>query len=244
MPASPGAVAVEGWYDALNRLSGELTSEHPDWAWVNITLRPWYAEGAKTIAYEVAEDLDWAAPDHVVVPMASGALAVKTDQGFTELVRAGLLDRVPALTVAQPGGCAPVAEAFAAGRDDVDPVRPATVAGSLAMGDPPDGAFVLAAVRRTGGRVIAAPEEGIPDGAALLHRTEGIATEPAGGVVVGALRSLAGSGLVRPGQRIVAILTAGARPVSRAFAPAVTIRPTVADFESWYSTTRLRAPMD
>jgi len=232
--AAPGVVAVDARYDAINRLSVELADEHLDWAWVNVGLRAWYVEGGKTVGFEIAEQLGWSSPDHVVVPVASGALALKMHQGFGELAGAGLSDRSPRLSAAQPAGCAPVAAAFAAGADDIQPVRPSTIAGSLAMGDPPDGAGVLDAVRSTGGAVDAVPEADITPAVTLLGQTEGLATEPAGGVVVAAVRRLAARGIIRPDECVVAVVTAGGGPLSGRFERLPTIAASVDAFEAWW----------
>lgn len=204
------AVAVEGSYDAVNRLGGELADDHPDWAWVNVGLRTWYGEGARTLAFEIADQLG-AAPDRVVVPMASGATALKVAQGFDELRAVDAVDSVPRLTVVQPAGCAPVADAFAAGGDEVKPVRPRTRVESLAMGDPPDGPDVLAAVRRSGGTVQAVPEHAVDPALALLATAAGIAADPAAGVVVAALEQLRRRA-VDPIERVVLLITGAAPP--------------------------------
>src|SRR5579872_5121978 len=146
-------VAVRGTYDDVNRLCAELTSERPSWAFVNVNVRTYYAEGSKTLAFEIAEQLGWQAPDHVVVPVASGSQLTKVAKGFKELFSVGLLDEDPHVRVsgAQASGCSPVAEAFAAGRDVIKPVRPSTIAKSLAIGNPADGPYALDAVRDSGG---------------------------------------------------------------------------------------------
>src|SRR5579872_204265 len=146
-------VAVEGTYDDVNRLCAELTSERPSWAFVNVNVRTYYAEGSKTLAFEIAEQLGWQAPDHVVVPVASGSQLTKVAKGFAELGKVGLLPEDPAVRVsgAQAAGCAPVATAFAEGSDDVRPVRPSTIAKSLSIGNPADGWYALRAIRESGG---------------------------------------------------------------------------------------------
>jgi len=146
-------IAVEGTYDDVNRLCAELASEHPSWAFVNVNIRTYYAEGSKTLAFEVAEQLGWKAPDHVVVPVASGSQLTKIRKGFGELYRVGLLDEEPHVRIsgAQAAGCSPVATAFADGADAIRPVKPHTIAKSLAIGNPADGWYALDAVRSSGG---------------------------------------------------------------------------------------------
>ncbi len=213
--AAAGAtvVPVAGDYDAANRLASEASMDDAcaRWAWVNIGLRPWYVEGSATVAHEIAEQLGWVTPDALVVPIASGALALTLHRAFADLAECGLVPPgpPPALWGAQPAGCAPVAGAFAAGADDVAPVRPATGVSSLAMGDPPDGADVLVAARASGGGVVAVPEALVGEAQQRLLDTEGIAVEPAGGVVVGAVAALAADGRLASHARVVACLTGG-----------------------------------
>jgi threonine synthase len=222
-------VRVRGGYDAVNRLSVEAAMAFPGWAWLNVDLRPWYVEGGTTVGYEIAEQLAWQAPDHVVAPMASGAFALHVRRAFADLADAALIERrAVRLSVAQPAGCAPVAEAFERGDDDVRPVRPDTVAESVAMGDPPDGPDVLAAVRASGGAVVAVAEEAIGAAVAQLDRIEGLTVEPAGGVVVAGLAALRDRGVLDDGQRVVACLTGGPPPrVVASAAGATTIDPTL-----------------
>lgn len=205
-------VVVRGGYDAASRLAADAAADLAAWAWVNVTLRPWYELGARTLAWEVAEQAGWVLPDRIVVPMASGALARAIHDGLAHLVALGLVEgAMPRLTVVQPAGCSPVAAAFDAGLDRVRPVRPSTIAESLAMGDPPDGDAVLAAARTTGGAVVAAAEADIGPAVGRLRATEGIEAEPAGGVVVAALADLVRAGTVATDERVVAVLT-GAAP--------------------------------
>jgi len=202
-------VAVDGTYDEVNRLCGELAGTRPDWAFVNVNLRTYYAEGSKTLAFETAEQLGWNAPDHVVVPVGSGSQLTKIAKGFAELHRVGLLGEAPQVRVsgAQAAGCSPVADAFAAGRDGIRPVRPATIARSIAIGDPADGVYALDTVRSSGGAIAAVSDEQIVEGIRLLARCEGIFAETAGGVTIAALAQLASSGVVRPDERVVAYVT-------------------------------------
>ncbi len=229
-------VAVEGSYDDVNRLCAELASEHPTWAFVNVNVRTYYAEGSKTLAFEVAEQLGWTAPDHVVVPIASGSQLTKVAKGFRELHQVGLLKGEPHVRIsgAQAEGCSPVAAAFAAGRDDVRPVRPSTIAKSLAIGDPADGVYALDAVRASGGAIGAVNDDEIVAGIRLLARTEGIFAETAGGVTIATLAQLAARGIVRPDERVVAYVTGNGLKTLDALAgalhPTATISPTLDAF--------------
>jgi threonine synthase len=202
-------VAVDGTYDDVNRLCAELASEHPAWAFVNINVRTYYAEGSRTLAFEVAEQLGWRAPDHVVVPVASGSQLTKVAKGFKELHQVGLLEEEPHVRVsgAQAAGCSPVAQAFAAGRDVVRPVKPNTIAKSLAIGNPADGPYAIDAVRQSGGSFGSVSDDEIIEGIQLLARTEGIFAETAGGVTIATLAQLAASGVVRRDERVVAYVT-------------------------------------
>src|SRR5215207_9408717 len=200
-------VAVEGSYDQANRLSMQAV-EAFGWGFVNVNLRPWYAEGSKTVGLEVAEQLGWSLPDHVVVPIASGALLTKVHQGFGVLADHGLVERTPAkVHGAQSVGCSPVAAAFAAGVDEVTPVRPSGIVKSLAIGDPADGAEALATVRGTGGRIEAVDDSEVVEAIELLARTTGVFGETAAGVTVATVGRLAARGEFRPGERVVALIT-------------------------------------
>jgi len=215
-------VAVQGTYDQVNRLVTEA-SDRFGWAFVNVTLRPYYAEGSKTLAYEVAEQLGWRVPDHVVVPIASGALLVKIAKGYRELAEIGLVDGArPVIHGAQAAGCSPVADAFAAGSTTVQPVRPRTIAKSLAIGNPADGPFVLTEVRASGGRIATATDDEIRGGIALLASTEGIFAETAGGVTVAVLAKLARDGVIPRHACTVAYITGNGLKTADAMAAAST----------------------
>jgi len=239
-------VTVDGGYDEVNRLACELAEEHDDWAFVNVNVRPYYAEGSKTIGFEIAEDLGWRLPRQIVVPVASGAQLVKIDKAFGELAELGL---VPAGNVrvygAQASGCAPVAAAFRAGQDVVHPVRPATLAKSLAIGNPADGPYVLDVVRRTGGAVGDAPDDEIVESIGLLAATEGIFGETAAGVTIAVLRRLLASGQLDPDAETVIINSGDGLKTLDAVAGAVEvpgpIRPSLAEFDGRYAG-RLAAP--
>ncbi len=201
-------VRVDGTYDDINRLSLEIADEE-GWAFVNVNLRPFYAEGSKTIAFEVAEQLGWRLPDVIVGPIASGSMFTKIAKGFDELAEIGLVERKDVRFVGgQPEGCAPVATAFAEGVDEIRPVRtPDTIVRSLAIGSPADGGYALELARRTGGSI-----ESIPDAAtaAAIRRTaanEGIFIETAGGVTVAAVEAARVRGVIRDGDEVVAILS-------------------------------------
>jgi len=200
-------VAVKGNYDDVNRLCTELSGEH-EWAFVNINMRPYYAEGSKTLAFEIAEQLGFELPDRVVAPIASGSLFTKLARGFEEWIEAGLLTgEVPIFNGAQATGCSPVANAFRDGEDFCKPVKPDTIAKSLAIGNPADGPYALDLARRTHGSIDAVTDDEIRDGIRLLAQTTGIFTETAGGVTIAVLRKLAQRGDIGDDERVVAVIT-------------------------------------
>ncbi len=200
-------VAVRGNYDDVNRLCTELAGEH-EWAFVNINMRPYYSEGSKTLAFEIAEQLGFELPDRVVAPIASGSLFTKLARGFEEWLEVGLLDgRVPTFNGAQAEGCSPVAAAFSEGLDFCKPVKPDTIAKSLSIGNPADGPYALDLARRSGGSIDAVNDDEIRDGIKLLARTTGIFTETAGGVTTAVLRKLAERGDIGRDERVVAVIT-------------------------------------
>jgi threonine synthase len=200
-------VAVRGNYDDVNRLCTEIAGEH-EWAFVNINMRPYYSEGSKTIAYEIAEQLGWALPDRIVAPIASGSLFTKVAKGFEEWIELGLLSgTVPTMNGAQAAGCSPVATAFAEGTDICRPVKPDTIAKSLAIGNPADGPYAVELARRTGGGVDSVTDDEIRAGIKLLAETTGIFTETAGGVTTAVLAKLAERGDIDPSERVVAVIT-------------------------------------
>src|SRR6266852_2334067 len=228
-------VTVDGTYDDVNRLASELADEHEDWAFVNVNVRPYYAEGSKTIGYEIAEQLGWRLPSQVVVPVASGAQLVKIDKAFRELSALGLVEDAQCRVFgAQATGCAPVAAAFRAGQDVVQPVRPATIAKSLAIGNPADGPYVLDVVRRTGGAVADVTDGEIIDAIRLLAATEGIFGETAVGVTLAVLRRLLAAGQIDPDEETVMINSGDGLKTLNAVATAVNvpapIKPTLAEF--------------
>ncbi len=200
-------VGIRGNYDDVNRLCTQLAETRP-WAFVNVNLRPYYAEGSKTIAYETVEQLGWELPDRVVCPIASGSLFTKVGRGFQEWLDLGLVSgEQPAFNGAQPEGCSPVATAFAEGWDVCKPQRPDTIAKSLAIGDPADGPYAIEQARRTGGAIDSVTDAEIRAGIRLLAETTGIFTETAGGVTIGVLQKLAERGEIGAGERVVAYIT-------------------------------------
>ncbi len=200
-------VAVKGNYDDVNRLCTELSAER-EWAFVNINLRPYYAEGSKTLAFEIAEQLGWELPDRCVVPIASGSLFTKIAKGFAEWRELGLVSgELPRMSGAQAEGCAPVASAFATGQEVCRPVKPNTIAKSLAIGNPADGPYALEEARSSGGSIDAVSDEEIREGIELLAQTTGVFTETAGGVTTAVLRKLAERGEIDPTERVVLVIT-------------------------------------
>jgi threonine synthase len=190
-------IAIEGTYDDVNKLASEIAAEEEGWAFVNVNVRPYYAEGSKTLAYEIAEQLGWRLPDQIVIPVASGSQLTKIDKGFTELIKLGLVEDKPYVIFgAQATGCSPVAQAYRAGHDVVAPVRPDTIAKSLAIGNPADGPYVLDVVRRTGGQVADVDDDAVVANIQRLARTEGIFAETAGGVTVGVAAKLIDEGVL------------------------------------------------
>lgn len=229
-------VAIDGNYDDVNRLCAEIVSERPSWAFANVNLRPFYAEGSKTLAFEVVEQLGWRYPDHVVVPVASGSQLTRIHRGFEELALAGLMPEPPAVRIsgAQAAGCAPVATAFESGRSVVRPVKPDTVAKSLAIGNPADGIYALEVARQTGGAIAAVSDAEILEAIALVARTEGIFVETAGGVTVATLAALAARGVVRRDETVVAYLSGNGlktvEAIEQTVDTGVTIAPSIDEF--------------
>ena len=231
-------VGVRGSYDDVNRLCTELSAER-EWAFVNINLRPYYAEGSKTLAFEIAEQLGWELPDRCVVPIASGSLYTKIAKGFQEWRELGLVGDparpLPRMSGAQAEGCAPVASAYAAGHEVCRPVKPNTIAKSLAIANPADGPYALDLARRIGGGIDAVSDEEIRAGIKLLAETTGIFTETAGGVTTAVLAKLAARGEIDPGERVVLVITGeGLKTLDavRGTFQAHTIEPTVEAFET------------
>ena len=230
----PTLVAVKGNYDEVNRLCSELADTY-HWAFVNINMRPYYTEGSKTLGYEVAEQLGWRAPDHCVVPAASGALLTKIWKGLTEFAMLGLIGEARThMHLAQAEGCSPIVTAWKNGWDVVRPVRPKTIAKSLAIGNPADGFYALKATRETEGVGVSVPEHQVVEGIKLLAETEGIFTETAGGVVISALQELVRTGAVKRDDVTVAYITGNGLKTQEAVLDLVrplVIEPTVSAFQ-------------
>ncbi|MEA2370110.1 MAG: threonine synthase [Solirubrobacteraceae bacterium] len=200
-------ISVRGNYDDVNRLCTELSADR-DWAFVNVNMRPYYAEGSKTLAYEIAEQLGWELPDRIVAPIASGSLYTKIARGFQEWIDIGLVEgSLPIMNGAQATGCAPVANAFAAGHDFCQPVKPDTIAKSLAIGNPADGPYALDLAKRTGGKIDAVTDAEIRQAIGLLAETTGVFTETAGGVTTAVLKKLAERGDIDSDERVVLVIT-------------------------------------
>jgi len=201
-------VAVNGTYDDVNRLASEIAGEEEGWAFVNVNVRPFYAEGSKTLGYEIAEQLGWRLPDQIVIPVASGSQLTKVDKAFQELIALGLVEDKPYRVFgAQATGCSPVATAYKDGVDAIRPVKPDTIAKSLAIGNPADGVYVLDICRRSGGAVEDVSDDEVRAGILLLARTEGIFTETAGGTTVACLKKLVETGRLDPTLETVVINT-------------------------------------
>jgi threonine synthase len=234
-----GLVAIEGTYDDVNRLCAEIAGEQ-DWGFVNVNLRPYYGEGSKTMGYEIAEQLRWRLPEQVVAPVASGSLMTKVDKAFRELGELGLVDASPYRVFgAQATGCSPVAQAFADGRDFCTPVRPDTIAKSLAIGNPADGPFALDVARSTGGAIADVSDAEIVEGIQLLASTQGIFAETAGGVVVATLRRLLAEGRLDPEAETVVLNTGDGLKTLDAVVPVA--RPTAtigADYDAFEAVAR------
>ena len=236
----PVVIAVNGSYDDVNRLCSEVADNYP-WAFVNINMRPFYAEGSKTLGYEVAEQLGWRFPEHCVVPGASGALYTKIWKGFHEFSSVGLVDGPvdTRMHMTQAVGCSPIVDAFNNEEDIVRPVRPNTIAKSLAIGNPADGIYALKTLRESGGTGYAVPEEEVTEGMKLLAETEGIFTETAGGVVVSGLRYLAQIGAIKRDELTVAYITGNGLKTQEAVEDVVhplAVTPTMSSFEEAIKT--------
>ena len=233
---NPTLMAVRGNYDQVNRLCSEVANTY-GWGFVNINLRPYYSEGSKTLGYEVVEQLGWRLPDHIVAPLASGSLFTKIRKGFDEFMKVGLVEEKPVrFSGAQAEGCSPIAQAFAEGRDFITPVKPNTIAKSIAIGNPADGPYALDIASRTGGSIAAVNDEEIIEGIQLLAETEGVFTETAGGTTIAVLKKLVEQGKIDPSETTVAYITGNGLKTTEAVASAVgeplTIDPQLADFNA------------
>ena len=240
----PTIIAVDGSYDDVNRLCSEL-ADNRWWAFVNINVRPYYAEGSRTLGFEVVEQLGWRAPEQCLVPMASGALFVKIHKGISELAQLGLIEETPVKMIgAQAAGCAPISTAWAAGTTNIRPVKPATIAKSLAIGNPADGFYALKTMEQTGGAGVTATDTEIVEAIGLLAECEGIFAETAGGVTIAGLRNALDQGLLDPERSTVAFITGGGlktvEAVEGALAPPIAVDANVSSFEDAYAAAGAR----
>jgi len=230
----PTLVAVEGSYDRVNRLCSRIAEVY-EWGFININLRPYYAEGSKTLGYEIAEQLGWRSPDHVIAPSASGLLFTRIWKGLNELSMLGLIEPIDThMHLVQAAGSSPIVNAFNAGSLHVHPLEPRTIAKSIAVGNPADGHYALKAARESGGSAQAVTDEEIIEGMKMLARTEGIFAETAGGAVVAALRKMVESGLIERQASTVICITAAGLKTQEAVASVVqpiVIQPTIECFE-------------
>ena len=232
---NPTVMAVHGNYDQVNRLCSEVANTH-GWGFVNINLRPYYSEGSKTLGYEVAEQLGWQLPDHIVAPLASGSLFTKIYKGFQEFVEVGLVDAKPVrFSGAQAEGCSPIAKAFEEGRDFISPVKPNTIAKSIAIGNPADGVYAIDIARKTNGTIASVNDAEIIEGIKLLAETEGIFTETAGGTTIAVLKKLVEAGKIDPEETTVVYITGNGLKTQEAVQGYVgepfTIEPKLDSFE-------------
>ncbi len=232
---SPTVMGVKGNYDQVNRLCSEVANTH-GWGFVNINLRPYYSEGSKTLGYEVAEQLGWELPDHIVAPLASGSLFGKIRKGFEEFVKVGLVeDKKVRYSGAQAEGCSPISKAFKEGRDFITPVKPNTIAKSIAIGNPADGVYALEQARATNGNIDDVTDPEIIEGIKLLAETEGIFTETAGGTTIAVLKKLVEAGKISPDETTVVYITGNGLKTQESVQGEVSqphlIEPKLASFE-------------
>ncbi|MBW4487816.1 MAG: threonine synthase [Trichocoleus desertorum ATA4-8-CV12] len=231
----PTVMAVHGNYDQVNRLCSEVANTH-GWGFVNINLRPYYSEGSKTLGYEVIEQLGWELPDHIVAPLASGSLFTKIYKGFQEFVKVGLVDEKPVrFSGAQAEGCSPIAQAFREGRDFISPVKPNTIAKSIAIGNPADGVYAVDVAKKTNGNIESVNDTEIVEGIKLLAETEGIFTETAGGTTIAVLKKLVEAGKIDPEETTVVYITGNGLKTQEALQGCIneplTIEPKLDSFE-------------
>ena len=230
-------LAVDGNYDDVNRLCAELVDSHPDWAFANVNLRAYYAEGSKTLAYEIVEQLGWQLPAQVIAPIASGSQLTKIAKGFREFTQLGLVEgEAPVMFGAQATGCSPVATAYANGTNIIRPVKPNTIARSLAIGNPADGPYALDEMRAHGGDCGSVSDEAILAAISQLARTEGIFAETAGGTVIASLAQLIEKGSIDRTKPVVAIISGHGLKTLDAIVetatPTAVISPKLADAEA------------
>lgn len=244
----PTVMAVQGNYDQVNRLCSEVANTH-GWGFVNINLRPYYSEGSKTLGYEVAEQLGWELPDHIVSPLASGSLFTKIYKGFREFVDLGLVDdKAVRFSGAQAEGCSPIAQAYREGRDFINPVKPNTIAKSIAIGNPADGVYAIDIAKKTNGTIESVNDAEIIEGIKLLAETEGIFTETAGGTTVAVLKKLVEAGKISPDEKTVVYITGNGLKTQEAVQGYVgqpfTIEPKLGSFERALERSRTLDRLD
>src|SRR2546426_8360891 len=230
-------VRISGSYDQVNRLCSQIADEH-QWGFVNVNLRPYYAEGSKTVGFEIAEQLGWRLPDNIVVPMAGGSLLTKIKKAFDELVALGLVDTKPVKFFgAQATGCSPISDAVKNGKDRFDPQKPATIARSLAIGNPADGHYAMKVIRTSGGWAEDVSDPEIVGGMRALAETEGIFTETAGGVTAAVAQKLVAQGRIQPDETTVLCITGNGLKTTDAltgeFTASADIEPRLAAFEAY-----------
>ena len=240
---SPTVMSVHGNYDQVNRLCSEVANTH-GWGFVNINLRPYYSEGSKTLGYEVAEQLGWQLPDHIVAPLASGSLFTKIYKGFQEFIKVGLVEDKPVrFSGAQAEGCSPIAQAYRDGRDFITPVKPNTIAKSLAIGNPADGIYAIEVANKTNGSIESVNDQEIIEGIKLLAETEGIFTETAGGTTIATLKKLVEAGKISPDETTVVYITGNGLKTQEAVQGYVgeplTIEPKLEAFERALERSRM-----
>jgi len=245
---SPTVMAVHGNYDQVNRLCSEVANTY-GWGFVNINLRPYYSEGSKTLGYEVAEQLGWQLPDHIVAPLASGSLFTKIYKGFQEFIQVGLVaDKHVRFSGAQADGCSPIAQAYREERDFIKPVKPNTIAKSLAIGNPADGVYALDIARKTNGNIQSVSDAEIIEGIKLLAETEGIFTETAGGTTIAVLKKLVEAGKIDPDETTVAYITGNGLKTQEAvhgyIGEPLTIEPKLDSFERALERSRTLERLD
>jgi threonine synthase len=230
-------VRIAGSYDQVNRLCSQIADEH-HWGFVNVNLRPYYAEGSKTVGFEIAEQLGWRLPDNIVVPMAGGSLITKIKKAFEELVRLGLVEpKAVKIFGAQATGCSPISTAVKAGNTDIEPQKPTTLARSLAIGNPADGHYAIKTITASGGWAEDVSDVEVVESMQLLAEAEGVFTETAGGVTVGCARKLYRQGRIKPDETTVLCITGNGLKTTDALAgqyeAEAPIAPKLAEFEAY-----------
>jgi threonine synthase len=239
-------VRIQGNYDDVNRLCSEIADKYK-WAIVNVNLRPFYTEGAKTFGFEIAEQFGWKLPKHTILPTAGGTILPKVYKAYQEFIKLGLVeDNGPKIYSAQAAGCNPVVEAIKAGRGLIKPQKPRTIAKSIAIGNPADGYQVLQTIRSTGGSGAAVSDAQIVDAIRLLAETEGIFTEPAGGTTLAGAIELVQRGVIGPGESVVVCVTGNgyktAEVVNGVLTQPVRLSRAFKEFEAWWESRQPAQP--